>query len=129
MKAITLWQPWASAIATGLKHFETRSWGTTYRGQLAIHAARRKIDEAGVELARRHGLAELPLGAVVAVGELEDCIPMSDGLIDAIGEVERDLGDWRIGRWAWKLGKVRVFPDPIAMRGWQGMWNAPPALL
>lgn len=44
MKAITIWQPWASAIAHGLKGIETRSWGTKYRGLLAIHAAKLEMD-------------------------------------------------------------------------------------
>lgn len=39
MKALTLWQPWASLVAGGLKQIETRSWTTRYRGPLAIHAA------------------------------------------------------------------------------------------
>ncbi len=40
MKAITIWQPWASLIACGAKKYETRSWATNYRGPIAIHAAR-----------------------------------------------------------------------------------------
>ena len=32
MKAITIWQPWAEFIAAGVKHNETRSWATKYRG-------------------------------------------------------------------------------------------------
>ncbi len=39
MKLITLWQPWASAMSLSMKRIETRSWGTDYRGPLAIHAA------------------------------------------------------------------------------------------
>lgn len=39
MKALTLHQPWASLIALGVKTIETRSWSTSYRGPLAIHAA------------------------------------------------------------------------------------------
>ena len=39
MKAITIWQPWAEFIAAGVKHNETRSWATKYRGPIAIHAA------------------------------------------------------------------------------------------
>lgn len=39
MKAITIWQPWASLLAIGEKQFETRSWATTYRGPIAIHSA------------------------------------------------------------------------------------------
>lgn len=44
MKAITLWQPWASLLAIGAKQHETRSWKTSYRGPVAIHAA--KINSA-----------------------------------------------------------------------------------
>lgn len=39
MKAITIWQPWASLIACGAKKYETRGWPTKYRGPIAIHAA------------------------------------------------------------------------------------------
>lgn len=40
MKALTLWQPWATLIAIGAKTIETRSWSTNHRGPLAIHAAK-----------------------------------------------------------------------------------------
>ena len=37
--AITLWQPWATLWAAGLKKIETRSWSTPVRGRVLIHAA------------------------------------------------------------------------------------------
>lgn len=40
-KMLTLHQPWASLVAVGRKRIETRSWSTSYRGPLAIHAAKR----------------------------------------------------------------------------------------
>lgn len=40
MKTISLWQPWASLVAIKAKRIETRSWYTSYRGPLAIHAAK-----------------------------------------------------------------------------------------
>lgn len=40
MKALTLTQPWATLVAIGAKRYETRSWSTTYRGEIAIHAAK-----------------------------------------------------------------------------------------
>ncbi len=43
MKAITIWQPWASLIACGAKKFETRSWATNYRGPIAIHVAKKDV--------------------------------------------------------------------------------------
>lgn len=42
MKALTLYQPWASLIALGVKTVETRPWATKYRGPLAIHAGKVK---------------------------------------------------------------------------------------
>src|SRR6266567_3747703 len=38
--ALTLTQPFATLVAGGAKHLETRSWSTSYRGPLAIHAAK-----------------------------------------------------------------------------------------
>lgn len=40
MKCISLWQPHASLIAIGEKHYETRTWSTRYRGPIAIHAGK-----------------------------------------------------------------------------------------
>jgi len=39
--ALTLWQPYASLTALSAKGNEIRSWATSYRGPLAIHAAKR----------------------------------------------------------------------------------------
>ena len=43
MKALTIWQPWASLLVTGQKKYETRSWATADRGPIAIHAAMRPV--------------------------------------------------------------------------------------
>jgi hypothetical protein len=53
MKAISLWQPWASLIACGAKPYETRSWAPPRHliGQtIAIHAAK-KIDKGAIGFA------------------------------------------------------------------------------
>ena len=53
IKALSLWQPWASLIAVGAKKYETRSWRTSYHGPILICASQRHptIKEA-VELYR-----------------------------------------------------------------------------
>ena len=89
MKAISLWQPWATLMATGAKRFETRGWGTNYRGAIAIHAAQRQLDhetfelcvfepfrsaleKAGhIEFTGTTSVVGLPFGRIVAVGELQ----------------------------------------------------------
>lgn len=45
MKALSLHQPYASAVAMGVKRIETRSWRTNYRGPLAIHATARVLPQ------------------------------------------------------------------------------------
>lgn len=40
MKGITLTAPWGTLVAVGEKRIETRSWGTSYRGPIAIHQAK-----------------------------------------------------------------------------------------
>lgn len=39
MKALTLWEPYASLVRAGAKRIETRDWAPSYRGPLLIHAA------------------------------------------------------------------------------------------
>lgn len=53
MKCISLWQPHASLIAIGeviedAKIFETRSWATSYRGPIAIHASKTQAEAKSV---------------------------------------------------------------------------------
>ncbi len=124
MKALTLHQPWASAIAAGLKRYETRSWATIYRGPLAIHAgksvpayAREDYEFAPTAIAR-----PMPLGAVVCVADLIACHRTEDRA-DAVSFEERGWGDWSPGRFAWELTNLRVLAPPIPARGAQGLWE------
>lgn len=87
MKAITLWQPWASLVALGEKKIETRSWATNYRGPIAIHAAKNSNYSPEAWAADDHFTSVLlqskkpwpqiwdfmPLGKVIAVAELVNC--------------------------------------------------------
>lgn len=124
MKAITLWQPWASAITLGVKTIETRSWATSYRGPLAIHAAARKptVDEQDlvevlVNMRRGH---PLPLGAVVATCDLVH-VARADAIVKT--EQEERWGNFSEGRFAWILQNVRPLDPPVAARGYQQIWN------
>lgn len=88
MKAITLWQPWATLWALGFKEYETRSWATNYRGPIAIHAALKPAHKIFSKLIE-HDIAELmfkflrpldiwfpadlPHGCIIATAELVGC--------------------------------------------------------
>lgn len=143
MKAITLYQPWASAISAGLKHFETRSWKTTYRGVIAIHSAKIGFALEYYEQAKqvKDRVGELPYGAIVAVCSLTDCLrvmaiqycPSSAHLICdkkpfspiPVAVDEYPWGDYSNGRYALELTNIRPVKPPIKCRGAQGLWSVP----
>lgn len=120
MKAITIHQPWAWAIAAGKKTIENRGWATNYRGPLLIHAGKsRKSLDQGRRFIERLDIEmpaddELPFGAIVAVVRLVACVSL-----------ERLCGDsFAEGPYCWKLADARpVEPSPYT--GEQGLFNVP----
>lgn len=129
MKAISLWQPWASLLLSGRKHHETRGWSTNYRGLIYIHAAKRNISERDVPLPLRnicevefggHFWRELPLGAVIGIGRLVACHRTEERTPASMDD--RHCGDWEFGRFAWEMTDI-VPIGPWPYRGAQGLFN------
>ena len=82
MKALSIQQPWAWLIVNGYKPVENRSWPTTYRGPLLIHAGK-KIDTDGLEWIRdEFPQIELPqrfeVGGIVGRVQISDCVTRYD---------------------------------------------------
>lgn len=65
---------------------------------------------------------EIPYGCVVAVASLTNCTEMTDYTIKDISRLEKCVGDWQPGRYAWKLENVQPINPPIAATGKQGLW-------
>lgn len=128
-RAISLWQPWATLVAIGAKQYETRHWQTRYRGDLVIHAAKKRDREVLSALENlRPVMVRMPspmkpmvFGAALCVVRLVDCIP-TEIIRESLTPQERAFGNYTSGRFAWRLENVRVFPQPIPYRGQQGMW-------
>lgn len=140
MRAISLWEPWGSAIALGLKKIETRHWSTKYRGPLAIHCAKTRehadfirdplvaafFHEVGI-----YRESQLAFGKVVAVCTLVDVVT-TDVLATMAGEItakEEAFGNYDLGRFGWKLANVKRLEQPFEHRGAQGFFNVPDELL
>lgn len=153
LPAITIWQPWASLIAAGLKPYEFRGWPAPERligGRIAIHAGARAIkprevaaliialrnpvegprtglrpiEEALAFLERVHtSPAILPLSSVLATATLGRPI-RADRLARELGV---DLGNDsdRPGTFsiAWPLTDVRRLEPFVSARGRQGIWG------
>ncbi len=137
--ALSLTQPYATLIAIGDKRLETRRWHPQHRGLLAIHAARTfppiaralcarepfsaALRAAGMPLDwTRDGTipTPLPLGAIVALGCLVECVRTAD--LAHLPDSERAFGDYSAGRWAWRLDAIYPLTEPIHVRGHLGLW-------
>lgn len=143
MKAISLWQPWASLWLSPRKVHETRHWATDHRGWLAVHAAKRFEKNHPTELAsilRAQFGADwyktLPTGALIGMVNIVDCIPTelyAEKWKCARGtRASRDnqlCGNFGPGRFAWERGAFRLLPAPIPYRGLQSMFNVPDDLM
>jgi len=141
MKLLSLWQPWASAMAWGWKKHETRGRQTNYRGLVAIHATKsspyKPFDYAmGIfKNLNRPDLAiqlkekrTFPMGAIVAVGEIVGC-----QFVDSverpgdlkISALEFAWGDYTpLHRWIWVMKDVRAV-HPYSYKGSQAMIDLP----
>lgn len=129
MKALTLWQPWATLIALGAKRFETRSWTTNYRGLLAIHAGRRrdyaKLQQCYPFSGPLNGV-EVVYGKVVAICILDDTHQLTPLSAAMFPSREQQFGIYEAGRWVWKLKDIIRLRDPIPAMGAQKLWNWQP---
>lgn len=139
MKVISIIQPWATLIALGEKQFETRSWRTKHRGELAIHSSK-KTDKKICQLEpyrstlEKHGYSEknLPVGVILATCNLSDCFKVTEDLgtgatLDDghfVSGNEYMFGDFSEGRFAWKLTDVEMLKDPIPAKGQLGLWES-----
>lgn len=104
LKALSLHQPWAWAVVHGYKDVENRSWSTTHRGPLLIHASKR-LDPEGFQFLWELGLHrvlpdDLPRGRLV-------------GSVRVVDVVRRYPSEWAFrGAYQWVLRSPREFRTP-----------------
>jgi len=95
-RALSLKQPWANLIRDGRKTIETRTWATSYRGELLLCASKMPRIE--------------PFGCAICLVELIDCRPMrrKDWRAACIEPYEPAFG--------WHLANIRPVP-PVPVCG------------
>jgi hypothetical protein len=60
----------------------------------------------------------MPFGSAVATAELYDCVRV-ERLPPELADSEHANGPW-----CWLLRNVQRLPEPVPMRGAQGLWDA-----
>ena len=145
MKALTLYQPWASLIAHGVKTIETRSWvrASILGERLAIHAGKRVersflAPETERAIARLYGpewWLDVPRGVVVCTALVADvrCVVENDGVLAYLSQSSLPNasqtapidphGDFGRGRWLWFLRDIQRLKKPVPAVGQMGVWE------
>ncbi len=153
MKALTIWQPWASLIMAGAKPFEWRGWPAprfVVGQRIAIHAGARKPlrdeiadlvlqlqrDAPGTALVKAIALplleawlpapGMLPLSSVLGTAIIGPPRRATDLL--AAGRIVADSDRVSHGIWGWPLTDIQTLHPYVPARGAQGFWDwTPPA--
>lgn len=103
MKALSLKQPWANMIASGIKTIELRKWTTKYRGPILIISSKIPNIE--------------PAGMAIAVAYLSDCRPAT------IGDRKKACHPIYPGAKAWIFSMVYKIKIPFKVKGQLSLFN------
>ncbi len=113
--ALTIRQPYAWLIVAGFKPIENRTWSTTYRGPLWIHAATKMHEHSIIEIERRYKVRvdqrALRMGGII-------------GRVDLIDVVTEHPSPWFDGPFGFLLQNPEPLPFKYA-RGAQGLFEVP----
>jgi len=135
LKALTIDALWAWAIIWGPKRVENRSWRTSYRGPLVIHAGQNKTRDAeALAFLRSQGLdppvaecLEEFRGCIIGVVDLVDIVPEKETqgfpFITEVGRYLIGSDPFATGPQCWILEQPRALEIPIPATGKQGIWN------
>lgn len=121
VKILTVKQPWATALVSGGKDVENRTWDTSYRGWILVHAGK-SVDEfvpVRYGLGNREEVMALPRGCVI-------------GAMNITSVVRGRRSPWaKLGCWHWchDPASAVALPVPVPWRGLQRLTRAPVELL
>ena len=153
MKAITIWQPWASLIAYEFKRYELRKWPAPkhfINQRIAIHAGARSIERddviklidevergyPGTDLKKKADTLDLLERVLVSPGMLPKSSVVCTAFlgrpqesIKLFGRQAADSVWFEKHKWAWPLMRVERLEPPEPASGNQGFWDwTPPAV-
>lgn len=138
---LSLWQPWASAIALGKKRNETRSWKTNRFQWVAIHSTLRPARVAEINSIQAHlkalngsiqpleidgslkWMKDNPKGCIVALAHLKTYELINTRYTTQLTPLERCLGNYNPdgSRYSWEFDQVIPLDDLIQIKGGQGI--------
>lgn len=122
MRALTVKQPWAACLASGVKRIENRKWRPTFRGPLLVHAGLTADPIGGptgwlTRYRDQFGPYVLNLGCIIALATLS-------GIHRAGPECGPACDPWgQPDVWHWEIGYATPLDNPIPAVGRLGLWK------
>ena len=120
VKALSILQPYASAIIHGNKRCENRDWSMGYRGPLLIHAGKSKRE---MTPGAKYPFA-LELGSIIGQVDVVDCLRVYEYL--------QRYGDdpWGcFGAHCIRMINPIAFAAPIPWKGQLGIFDVPDSVI
>ena len=115
LRALTVKQPWAWAIAHGGKNIENRNQYTYQRGTIAIHAgAAWHWDRKMPRGVAQPDESDLHLSAIIAIADLIECVDYA-------------RSKWFKGDFGYVLDNIRPLKKPVPCKGALSFWRVPAA--
>ena len=127
MKALSIKQPWAELIVSGIKDIENRTWRTNFRGRVYVHASQ-KYDQRHRDMS---SLFTYPQWDSLATEKQYDfCQPTWQisaiiGEVDIVDCVQNHPSVWaEKGVWNWVLANPVMYKEPILnVKGGLSFWK------
>lgn len=134
-------QPFATGIIEGRKAIELRSWGTSYRGIVAIHAGSKwygglqvgKAADMGQIQAAKAAVTRLgtstrvgdyPTSAIIGIARLVQCRRFVDeDEHAALRPAHLGSAEWDEREYGWHFVDVVKLKEPIKTRGYLGLFG------
>jgi len=129
LRAISVRQPWAWAIARGDKPVLNRAADTGHRGPLAVYASFRiDLESAENPMVRRAvSTGWDPADPVAAVGGIVAVVSLTGVCGPAASPGRCGCGEWASpGFYHWQLADPRPLRWPVLALGQPGLWELAP---
>lgn len=122
-KVLTIKEPWCSLIINGYKKYEFRSWKTSYRGKVLLHAGK-SLEKDNAKRFIEYNL-NYSKGLIIGEADLIDCIEVTEEFENKLLK-ENSLvyaKSKHPRKYAWKLENIKKYDKPISIKGKLGLWN------
>jgi hypothetical protein len=128
MRAISIKQPWAYLIVTGIKDIENRTWTIRYRGPLVIHASK-SIDWEGARFLRVHPDLVTPEQYREAMKSPRGVLLGEVITTHHITHIDKPANQWFFGPFGWVLTHSIKYAQPLEYKGRRGIFHVPDKII